>query len=322
MNQLTELQNRLKPNRKGMLRKVSERILGLEKMRLWFASMTAVGVAAAGIGKMVSGTPGVVTVIVGVILASVGTLLLARFDFRKLELTGEMVEAESVAEEAIEIGRTFEKIIESLKVEGEIVDRKRLALRQVNDITREVAEQAAFAEVAEFRGAARLMLESASIPIGTSIGFQQDERWAISIFRIEKTNKGEILRRVTGIRADRLQEQANAREWSLNEGLVGTVWATKRDAIIEDYRDARVSRDYPVPDELKRNYDVDRYRSMAGVPIIVGPERTIWGVLAASSDVTGRFTRDPDNTKTQAVDTIRSLSRASALLAAIFEVRR
>jgi len=322
MDQLAELQNRLKPNRDGMLRKVSERILGLEKMRIWFASMTAVGVAAAGIGKMISGTPDVVTVIVGVVLAFVGTLLLARFDFRKLELTAEVVEAENIAEEAIEIGRTLETVMERLKVEGEIVDRKRLALRQVNDITREVAEQAAFAEVAEFRAAARLMLELASIPIGTSIGFQQDERWAISIFRIEKNDQEELLRRVTGIRADRLQEQANAREWRLNEGLVGTVWATKRDAIIEDYRDARVPQDYPMPDELKRNYDVDRYRSMAGVPIIVGPERAIWGVVAASSDVTGRFTRDPDNTKTQAVDTIRSLSRASALLAAIFEVRR
>lgn len=322
MNDLTELQSRLKPNRDGMLRKVSERILGLEKMRLWLAVMTAGGVATAGIGKLLSGTPGIVAVVVGVVLAFAGTLLLARFDFRKLELTSEMVEAEAIAEEAIAIGRMLEADIRQLTEEGEAVDRRRLALRQVNDITREVAEQAAVAEVAEFRAAAKTMLELAIIPIGTSIGFAQDERWAISIFKIEKAGSDDVLRRVTGIRAERLQEQANAREWRLNEGLVGTVWATKRDAIIEDYRDARVPQDYPMPDELKRNYDADRYRSMAGVPIILGPQKEIWGVVAASSDVTGRFTRDPNNSKTQAVDTIRALSRASALLAAIFEKRR
>ena len=261
-------------------------------------------------------------VVVGVVLAFAGTLLLARFDFRKLELINEMVEAEAIAEQAIAIGRTLEADLRQLKEEGETVDRRRLALRQVNDITRELAEQAAIAEVAEFRAAAMIMLEFAIIPIGTSIGFAQDERWAISIFKIEKNGSDEVLRRVTGIRAERLQEQANAREWRLNEGLVGTVWATKRDAIIKDYRDARVPQDYPMPDELKRDYDADRYRSMAAVPIIVGPQKEIWGVVAASSDVTGRFTRDPQNDKTQAVDTIRALSRASALLVAIFKKRQ
>ena len=129
------------------------------------------------------------------------------------------------------------------------------------------------------------------------------------------------MRRIAGLRAERLAEQAQAREWRLNEGLVGVAWHTGRDAIIEDYRDPQVAIDYPVPDQQRREYDPDRYRSMAAIPIRVGPEQTIWGVVAASSDRTGRFRRDPRNNRVQAVDTVRIIGRSTALLAAAFQLR-
>lgn len=321
MNEFDNLEKRLKPNRRGVIDKIAARMLSLEKMRLWFIALGVIGAFLTALAKAFDGTAGIVLLVVGPVLVAVGALFAARFDYRKLELTSSLTEAEDIAESAIAEGRKLLAERDALALETSELDRRRLALRQANDIMREVAEQAAVADVTALPAAAKFMLDGALIPIGTSIGFTQEERWAISVFQVHGEGEEAMLRRVTGIRAERLAEQENAREWRRNEGLVGVAWHTGRDAIIEDYRDARVEQQYPVPDDLRRPYDADRYRSMAAIPIRVGPQQTIWGVIAASSDETGRFKRDPENKKAQAVDTVRSISRATALLAAIFHSR-
>ena len=279
------------------------------------------GAFLAAFGKAFEHTAGIVLAITGAALAAFGGAFVALLDYRKLELGTFLTEAEAIAEEAIAEGRTLEVERDTTRLEGEALDRRRLAYRQASNLMREAAEQSMLADVATLVSAADFLLKSAVVPIGAAIGFEVDERWAISIFQVQRDGDDALLRRLAGVRAERLAEQAQAREWRLNEGLVGVAWHTGRDGIIEDYRDPQVAIDYPVPELQQRAYDPDRYRSMAAIPIRLGPDQAIWGVVAASSDRTGRFRRDPGNNRVQSVDTVRVIARSAALLAAAFWLR-
>jgi hypothetical protein len=315
------LEARLRPNRRGALRKISERIASVERLRPWLVVTGVSGAFIAAFGKVFTGTAGIVLAITGAAIAAFGGGFVALLDYRKLELGTYLTEAEAIAEDAIAQGRALEAERDVARSEGETLDRRRIAYRQASNLMREAAEQSMLADVATLTSAADFMLKSAVVPIGAAIGFEMEERWAISIFQVQGEGDTAILRRIAGLRADRLAEQAQAREWRLNEGLVGVAWHTGRDGIIEDYRDPQVAIDYPVPDGQRRGYDPDRYRSMAAIPIRVGPDQTIWGVIAASSDCTGRFRRDPGNNRVQAVDTVRLIGRSTALLATAFRLR-
>lgn len=321
MSGFDTLEARLRPNRRGALRKISERIAAVERLRPWLVVTGVLGAFVAAFSKVFTGTTGIVLAIAGAAIAAFGGGFVALLDYRKLELGTYLIEAEAIAEDAISQGRALEAERDATRTEGEKLDRRRIAYRQASNMMREAAEQSMLADVATLTSAADFMLKSAVVPIGAAIGFEMEERWAISIFQVQSEGDASVLRRVAGLRADRLAEQAQAREWRLNEGLVGVAWHTGRDGIIEDYRDPQVAIDYPVPDEQRRGYDPDRYRSMAAIPIRVGPEQAIWGVIAASSDRTGRFRRDPGNDKVQAVDTVRIIGRSTALLAAAFRLR-
>ena len=58
MNVFGELEARLKPNRAGAMRKMTERVLGLEKLRLWFVGLSVVGALLIALSKAFSGTAG------------------------------------------------------------------------------------------------------------------------------------------------------------------------------------------------------------------------------------------------------------------------
>lgn len=199
------------------------------------------------------------------------------------------------------------------------LDRKRLALIEANKVMRETLEQSLLVPEADPAGTAQLMLDAALRFITTSIGFDPDEQWAISVFRVESEGDIEELRRIACRRADRLAEQNNPRGWKRNEGFVGTAWATEQAVIVTDGTMPDALDQYRVPAPKQRDYDPERYRSMAAIPVRLGDPARIWGVIAASTDCAGRFRRDPGNKQVQAVDTVRLIARMTGLMAAAFE---
>lgn len=321
MSEFDAFDARLRPNRRGALRKITERIAAVERLRPWLVVVGVLGAFAAALGKAFQDTPGIVLAISGAIVAALGGGFVALLDYRKLELGTHLTEAEAIAEDAIAAGRALEAERDAATADGEALDRRRMAYRHASNVMREAVEQSMLADVATLVSAADFMLKSAELAVRAAIGFETDERWAISIFQVQGQGDEAVLHRLAGMRAERLAEQAQAREWCRNEGLVGVAWHTGRDGIIADYRDPQVAIDYPVREEQRRDYDPDRYRSMAAIPIRVGPDQAIWGVVAASSDHTGRFRRDPGNDRVQSVDTVRLIARSAALLAAVFRLR-
>lgn len=310
MNTFEQLEQRLKPNRNGALRKISERILGLEQLRLWFVGVGVLGAGMAALARAFPGEEGTVLVFVGAALAIVGGLFVARFDFRKLELTTLLTEAEAIAEEAIEAGRK----LESRQMAAEALDRRRLSLIDANKVMREALEQALLIKEAEPVGTVDMMVEMALRHLLVSVGFEQDEAWAISVFQVQ----GEELVRIAAKRALRADEQKDARRWKRNQGFVGAAWAREDAVIVTDGKDGATADELKVPADLHRPYDEDRYRSMAAVPVRLGDPAEIWGVVAVSSDRAGRFRRIPGDRQEQAVDTVRLIARMTALMAAAF----
>lgn len=310
MSDFDELEQRLKPNRSGYLSKIGDRMLSLEKLRIWFVFIGLAGAALAAISKVVTGTAGTVMVFVGAALAAVGGIFVARFDFRKLELTAFVLEAESVAEEAIQKGR----VIESQRKVAEALDLRRLALIDANKVMREVLEQALLISEANHVGTVDAMLETALPHILVSVGFDQEEAWVISVFQVQ----GDELVRIVAKRAHRADESKDARRWKKNEGAVGAAWARADAVIVADGQDDVIADELKVPAQLQKPDDNERYRSMAAVPVRLGDPAEIWGVIALSSDQPGRFQRLPNDRQEQAVDTVRLIARMTALSAAAF----
>ncbi|WP_288414923.1 DEAD/DEAH box helicase [uncultured Novosphingobium sp.] len=195
-------------------------------------------------------------------------------------------------------------------------DERRLALIDANRFMREALEQALLTpELEDPAVVVEAMLDAALHFLTRSIGFDSSESWAISVFQV----RDDRLVRLAARRADRLGEKADGRCWGRNEGFVGAAWAGKRDVIIADGTAQDIVADYPVPADRQRSYDNERYRSLAAIPVRLGDPPEIWGVVAASTDVAGRFRRDPDNRQVQAVDTVRLIARMTALMAAAFK---
>jgi hypothetical protein len=86
----------------------------------------------------------------------------------------------------------------------------------------------------------------------------------------------------------RAEEYAAHRIWDPGEGDVGMAFQGKREYIAEDTArpDARQIFDAPEPKRLPD--DVERYKSIASIPIRLGKGDPV-GVLVATSDVAGRF---------------------------------
>ena len=115
-------------------------------------------------------------------------------------------------------------------------------------------------------------------------------------------------------RPHRAEEEAAHRSWEPGEGHVGMAFQKQREFIAEDTSQTDAKQLFEAPETKRRSDDVDRYRSIASIPIRLGGEGPV-GVLVATSDVAGRFylpkegadpARDP-------VEPLRALARDVAL---------
>jgi len=277
------------------------------------------GVILLGIGSSLSGDlipPGYGLTVKGLVVG-VGALLGFAGGIVAMVLQDE---APELLKSATDLGRDAQAFLDERDqllaelAENDILDARRLALLDANRLMRETLEQALATSNSSQAETIEDMLDAALHEITHSIGFEPTEAWAISIFVVE----GDQLVRMTARRANRLGEKQDGRSWAANEGFVGTAWSHKRDVIIDDGTKTDILEAYPILPGNGRDYDAERYRSIAAIPVRIGHPATIWGVVAVSTDRAGRFRRDPENYQVQAVDTVRLIARMIALMAAAF----
>lgn len=196
------------------------------------------------------------------------------------------------------------------QAEMETRDSRRLALIDASKAMMEACENALGAEGLAIEDAIDTVLRAGQHATLHAIDFGGGEYWAVSIFQVD----GDELRRVVALRPDTLEERIDGRSWRRGEGFVGMAWLRDAEVVISDANQPEIAAVYVVPSGKALPLDRDRYRSIAVVPIRVGPTDEFWGAVAISSDQAGRFKSNPGDQRVKNVDTVRLIARAVELL--------
>jgi hypothetical protein len=133
----------------------------------------------------------------------------------------------------------------------------------------------------------------------------------------------QVLHCIVCRRPIRVEEDADHRSWDPGEGHVGMAFQGRREYIAEDTSKPDARQIFDAPEPKRRSDDLERYKSIASIPIRLGKEDPM-GVLVATSDVAGRFylpkegvdpARDP-------VEPLRVLARDVALTIKLTDLYR
>ena len=142
-----------------------------------------------------------------------------------------------------------------------------------------------------------------------------DEQWNFSIYLFDQ--EAQELRCLVTRRPTTREEQAPHRSWREGEGHVGKAYQDRRPLVCSDSTEPNVRGFFDAPGAKLRDYDLDRYRSLAAIPIQSDDEVPV-GVLVATSAVAGRFLPEDEET----VSPLLSLARTLATLLAIYNLGR
>jgi hypothetical protein len=113
------------------------------------------------------------------------------------------------------------------------------------------------------------------------------------------------------------EAQADHRRWRSGEGHVGLAFERKREFVEADLADPETAKFFSTPDDKQREYDTERYRSIASLPLMVGD--FVRGVLVATTDVPGRFKPELDQ-DLSGRDPVEALRLTAATIAILTEV--
>ncbi len=141
-----------------------------------------------------------------------------------------------------------------------------------------------------------------------------DEQWNFSIYLFDEATRE--LHCAACRRPTRKEEEAPHRSWREGEGHVGKAFQGRRPLVCADSTDPNVRGFFDAPAGKAMDYDIERYRSLAALPIQASDDRP-FGVLVATSAVKGRF--DPEDDET--VRPLLSLSRTLATLLGVYNLK-
>jgi hypothetical protein len=307
------LRQELTLEHRGVWQKLTDRVRWLEKCRPWGIGIGVIGAFVGSLSRAVPDeTASLVMAIAGGLVAVLSGMAVAAFDFRKLELTTSLGKAEDVAERAIAAGRSAVGNLDAARGEWRARDRRRVHRLTALASMREMIEQA-MVNTLDTATAAEVAINVALFDIVGAIGFEPGEYWTLSVFEIDASE--DMAFRIAAGWADRAGEEGDGRSWRAGEGYTGMAWRDGAEIIEADTATPAALRRYTVAPGKAKSYDPVRYRSVACVPIRIGSDQTIWGVVTATSDTIGRFKDEAPGSEVQAVDMVRDVAGMMALIA-------
>lgn len=105
----------------------------------------------------------------------------------------------------------------------------------------------------------------------------------------------------------------DARAWPEGVGAAGQAFSTGKEIIVPDMTSNDLGTVYELDPGMQRDYDGDRYKSLAAVPVKVdGDGSAPWGVVIGTNDVSHHFQVDR-SPSVRPVETVRALAGMVAL---------
>jgi len=303
----------------GIEDKYRSRTLHLEKLGLWLAIAAALGALIAGISRIIPDESfRDFPTLFGIILSFVCTASLAWFSYKKLELGSELTKTLQISRNLLETHykKDLDIITISNKIEAanEVREKFRhllLALDRMNEVAERIPLGADIHEVIE------TMMDAGLSALLDAFGFEKREYWAISIFSEEDIDHTTVMRRRIARWFDRSAEIRVPRDWEKGEGFTGAAWGSNSERIEEDATNPEIERFYPVPPGKYDENDKKYYVSFAAIPIRVGSEDKIWGIITVTSSAAGRFTRDVTDDRSFNTDVVRQVEKLIAVQVAL-----
>ena len=269
--------------------------------------LTAGGTAILGIGRIpiLAEATQIWFTAIGLFLGFLGAAFICIFEVGRASFVG-------ATKDALNESRLI--ILERDTLLG--LDEKRRYLLDAQSDIYEVCE--ALAEEPDITKVVEAILDTGINNITGAIGFDPGEDWAFSVFRRTETEDGpEVMVRIAVVWADRQAQHKSARDWYLGEGFTGLAWKEKGEVIVKDATDTEHGQRYDISTAKELPSDKEKYISVAAIPIKVGTQDDVWGVVTATSNKVGRFMRRPNDIHSQNVDTVRVLARLIASQVAI-----
>lgn len=246
----------------------------------------------------------------GVGAAFTGAVWVALVDDDKSEVLEAARQAISAAQE-VELTSIHREIATANLQDGQ---RRLTHLYQAMQFMREGVEQATAISPPDAITAVSRVLDLGASSIRSAIDFSMDEAWTISVYVAEDGMDGRVLRCVASTRFD--QRAGGTRTWPIGVGHTGAAYARESEVVVPDLSDPALGTLDQVPPPLAHDTDVDRYRSIAAVPIRAALDGRSWGVVVATSDRAHRFTLDRDEPGSLSAEAVRGLAGMLALAVA------
>lgn len=162
----------------------------------------------------------------------------------------------------------------------------------------------------------RAMLQACQAQLRSAMAFPAGHHWTLCIYRRETDDKGDVLRCVAQDRYT-VCDLKDARTFRPGASIPGQVLMRGEAVIVSDLFQEEGESALAVPSSERKPADEQRYRSIAGFPILIGPDDDVWGVVVATCAIPGFFSsRSPE--ELNPVEVVRVVSEMAATIAATY----
>jgi hypothetical protein len=199
------------------------------------------------------------------------------------------------------------------------VDRG-LELYNSMDVMRNAIEQSLAVPGIEANTIIANCLEAASNSLLVAFDFDIQDTWTIAVFMAEQPSESDkvILRCVAHSRKINCDIK-KARTWEAGVGIGGIAYSTGNENIIPDMSAPELGTVFNLGTHA-RDYDAERYRSIAAIPIRIGANPIPWGIAVATSDQKGHFSAGASD-GVSTTEPIRAIAAMAALAVMATKVR-
>ena len=224
--------------------------------------------------------------------------------------------AQKATEQAREIEAEFQ-IVDELEADvGRLIE----LFQSVNVMRGVIETSTAFPTVSHVK-VIEALLEVTSRSLSIAMDFAQEDLWTIGIYQAQPDPDDPtrvVLKCVAQKRAIACATEAT-RIWKEGTGIMGVCYSSGDEIVVPDLWSPGTNAVFSTSANERRNYDNERYRSMAAVPVnVTGMERP-WGVVTATTDRVGHFSPIHEN-GIRPDEAVRALAGMCALAVAVRRV--